>query len=47
MALFHKSRLGSKRKRLGSLAECYAGIGLWIAIWAVSLGIVASGLLTR
>jgi len=49
MALFHKSSLGikTKRKRLGSLAECWAGIGLWIAIWAVTLGIIASGILMR
>jgi len=47
MTLFHKSNLGSKskskRKRLGSLAECWAGIGLWVGIWAVTYGIIASG----
>ncbi|MFB5601019.1 MAG: hypothetical protein ACE5SW_12435 [Nitrososphaeraceae archaeon] len=48
MALFHKNKssMGS-RKKLGSLAECWAGIGIWIGIWAVTFGIIASGILIR
>ena len=32
-------------KRWSPFAECWGGLGLWSGIWAVTFGVVASGIL--
>jgi hypothetical protein len=54
MALFYnnnKENIGSSNNRDSNirkwsrLTECWAGSGLWIGMWAVTFGILASGIL--
>ena len=34
-------------RKWSRFAECWAGIGLWAGIWAVTFGILASGILIK
>lgn len=43
MALFQKS----KTIKRSQLTEFWAGLGLMVGVWAVTFGIIASGILTK
>ena len=49
LPLHHKNRISSNKKRLvenhSHFVEGWAGVGIIIGIWAVTFGIIASGIL--
>ncbi|MGE0243678.1 MAG: hypothetical protein AB7F53_07605 [Nitrososphaeraceae archaeon] len=36
----------SKKNKMGQFGECWTGTGIMIGIWAVTFGILASGILS-
>jgi len=42
----NRSSRKNKMRNLGQFAECWTGTGIMIGIWAVTFGILASGILS-